>query len=77
LKKAPGVAVCDLIKPHVTERVVCDPRRNTLLKEGSKSERIDARKLADLLRSNMVRSVYQGEHGVRALKELARSYMLQ
>src|SRR5271155_1852674 len=65
----------DLIKPHVTELVVCDPRRNALLKEGSKSDRIDARKLADLLRSNMVRSVYHGEHGVRTLKELARSYL--
>jgi len=65
----------DLIKPHVTELIVCNPRRNALLKEGSKSDRIDARKLAELLRSNMVRSVYHGEHGVRALKELARSYL--
>src|ERR1035441_5811995 len=64
----------DLIKPHVTELIVCNPRRNALLKEGSKSDRIDARKLAELLRSNMLRSVYHGEHGVRALKELARSY---
>jgi transposase len=54
---------------------VCNPRRNALLKEGSKSDRIDARKLAELLRSNMLRSVYHGEHGVRALKELARSYL--
>jgi transposase len=45
------------------------------LKEGSKSDRIDARKLAELLRSNMLRSVYHGEHGVRTLKELARSYL--
>jgi transposase len=65
----------DLIKPHVTELVVCNPRRNALLKEGSKSDRIDARKLAELLRSNMVRSVYHGENGVRTLKELARSYL--
>ena len=36
----------DLVKPHVTELVVCNPRRNALLKEGSKSDRIDARKLA-------------------------------
>ena len=55
--------------------MVCNPRRNALLKEGSKSDRIDARKLAELLRSNMVRSVYHGEHGVRTLKELARSYL--
>jgi len=65
----------DLIKPHVTELIVCDPRRNALLKEGTKSDRIDARKLAELLHSNMLRSVYHGEHGVRKLKELARSYL--
>ena len=65
----------DVIKPHVTELVVCNPRRNALLKEGSKSDRIDARKLAELLRANLVRSVYHGEQGVRTLKELARSYL--
>ena len=47
----------DMIKTRVTELVVCNTRRNALLKEGSKSDRIDARKLAELLRSNMVRSV--------------------
>ena len=65
----------DLIQPHVTELVVCNPRRNALLKEGSKSDRIDARKLAELLRSNRVRAVYHGENGVRTLKELSRSYL--
>src|SRR6266436_5981281 len=65
----------DLLRPHVTNIVVCDPRRNALLKEGSKSDRIDARKLAELLRSNLLRSVYHGEHGVRTLKELARGYL--
>src|SRR5260370_15357046 len=65
----------DLLKPHVTERVVCNPRRNALLKEGSKSDRIDARKVAELLRANLLRPVYHGEHGVRTLKELARSYL--
>ena len=39
----------DLLIPHVTKIVVCNPRRNALLKEGSKSDRIDARKLAELL----------------------------
>jgi transposase len=65
----------DLLKPHVAELVVCDPRRNAYLKEGSKSDRIDARKLAELLRSNIIRSVYHGEQGVRTLKEQARSYL--
>ena len=65
----------DLLKPHVTNIVVCDPRRNALLKEGSKSDRIDARKLAELLRANLLRPVYHGEKGLRTLKELARAYL--
>jgi hypothetical protein len=59
----------------VAKLVVCDPRRNGYLKQGSKSDRNDARKLAELLHSNMLRPVYHGEHGVRSLKELARSYL--
>ena len=65
----------DLIQPHVTEVVVCNPRQNALLKAGNKSDRIDARKLAELLRGNQLKSVYHGEHGVRTLKELVRSYL--
>jgi hypothetical protein len=65
----------DLLKPHVTEVLVCDPRKNALLKQGSKSDKIDARKLAELLRLNHLKPVYHGEHGVRTLKELARSYL--
>jgi transposase len=37
--------------------------------------RIDARKLAELLRGNHLKPVYHGEHGLRTLKELARSYL--
>src|SRR5438094_4320337 len=65
----------DLLKPHVSHLVVCDPRRNALLKDGSKSDRIDARKLADLLRGNYLKPVYHGEHGLRMLKELSRTYL--
>jgi transposase len=65
----------DLLKPHVSRLVVCDPRKNALLKEGSKSDRIDARKLAELLRGNQLSPVYHGDHGVRTLKELGRSYL--
>src|ERR1700684_1529606 len=53
----------DLLKPHVTELVVCDPRRNALLKEGSKSDRIDAKKLAELLLNGSLSAVYHGENG--------------
>ena len=54
---------------------MCDPRKNTVMKQGNKSDKIDACKLADLLRGGYLRSVYRGEHGLRTLKELARSYL--
>ena len=64
----------DVLKPHVRKIVVCNPRRNALLKEGSKDDRVDARKLSELLRAGMLRAVYHGENGLRTLRELARSY---
>src|SRR5467141_4605461 len=42
----------DLLKPHVSEVLVCNPRKNALLKDGSKGDRIDARKQAELLYMN-------------------------
>ena len=65
----------DLLKPHVAKLVVCNPRKNALLKDGNKSDRIDARKLAELLYLNKLSSVYHGETGMRMLRELARSYL--
>src|SRR5437667_3259192 len=64
----------DLLQPHVHQVLVCTPRRNALLKEGSKNDKVDAGKLADLLRTGMLRPVYHGEHGLRTLRELARTY---
>ena len=51
--------------------MVCNPRRDALLKEGSKSDKVDARKLAELLRAGLLRAVYHGENGLRTLRELA------
>ncbi|HET7440501.1 MAG TPA: transposase [Terriglobales bacterium] len=65
----------DLLKPHVAELVVCNPRKNALLKQGNKNDQIDARKLASLLRGNLLKPVYHGETGVRTLRELARGYL--
>src|ERR1017187_9932713 len=65
----------DLLKPHVTRLVVCDPRKNASMIEGNKSDKIDARRLAELLRLNHLNPVYHGEHGLRSLKELVRSYL--
>ena len=65
----------DLLQPHVTKVVVCDPRKNALLQTGNKSDRIDARKLAELLRAGLLSAVYHGQTGLRTLKELCRSYL--
>jgi len=37
--------------------LVCDPRKNALLKAGNKSDRIDARKLVELLDMNKLNPV--------------------
>jgi hypothetical protein len=50
-------------------------RKNALLKSGNKSDRIDAQKLAELLRNGSLSAVYHGENGLRTLKELSRSYL--
>jgi transposase len=63
----------DVIKPHVAKVVVCDPRKNK--QDGSKTDRIDAKKLAELLRTNCLKAVYHGGQSTRTLKELARSYV--
>jgi len=63
----------DLLKPHVSKLVVCDPRKNS--REGNKNDRIDARELSDRLYMNKLSSVYHGGAGVRTLRELARSYL--
>ena len=44
----------DLVKPHVARVVVCDPRKNALLKAGNKNDRVDARKLSELLRAELL-----------------------
>src|SRR6201984_3900863 len=48
----------DVLKPHVAELVVCNPRRNALMREGSKSDKVDARKLAELLRRGLMPAEY-------------------
>jgi hypothetical protein len=44
-------------------------------REGNQSDKIDARRLAELLRLDHLTPVYHGEHGLRTLKEFVRSYL--
>jgi transposase len=64
----------DVLRGRVGELVVCDPRENRLMKDGSKGDFIDAGKLSHLLRMGAVKAVYHGQHGTGTLKELVRSY---
>jgi transposase len=64
----------EVTRAYVAEVIVCDPRRNKLLSEGSKADKPDARKLAELLRAGMLRSVYHGHEATRKLKEFVRAY---
>lgn len=65
----------DLLRPHGTEVLACNPRKNALLKSGNKSDRIDARKRAELLRAGLLSAVYHGQTSTLTVKELARTYV--
>lgn len=64
----------DLVKPLVDTVIVCNPRYNRVVLCGNKSDRIDARKLAEQLRLGKLRPVYQSEHSLRPLKQLVLGY---
>lgn len=65
----------EIVQPLVTEVIVCNPRRNKLLAVGNKGDRVDAHKLAELLRGRQLKGVYHGGGGgVRRLKELVHNY---
>jgi transposase len=65
----------DLLTPYVDKLVVCDPRKNKLLPSGHKSDKGDARKLAEWLQKGELSPVYHGSRSLRTLKELAHSYL--
>jgi transposase len=64
----------DLLLPYVSQVLVCNPRKNALLKVGNKNDKLDARKLAELLRNGQLSPVYHGQNSTRTLKELGRAY---
>jgi transposase len=64
-----------VLKPHVHSMMVCDARKSALMNAGNKSDRIEARKLSELLRAGQLSPVFHEDVGVRTLRELARSYL--
>ncbi|MGH9446733.1 MAG: IS110 family transposase [Terriglobia bacterium] len=65
----------DLLSPHVAKLVVCDARQMPRHKREKKNDRLDARKLAELLWLGNLKGVYHGNASLRALRELTRSYL--
>ncbi len=62
------------LKEHADEILVCDPYRNHLLKEGPKSDKIDARKMVQLLRADLLKPVFHsGDHFIY-LRKIVSGY---
>jgi len=62
----------DLLRPHVTKVPMCDPRKNTLLKAGNKSDRIDARKVDELNHILCLRKDYAGTGARPKMRQTAQ-----
>ncbi|HER25459.1 MAG TPA: IS110 family transposase [Candidatus Atribacteria bacterium] len=50
------------LKDSVDKLIICNPSRNRLLEEGSKTDKIDAGKLCQLLRAGMLKEVYHTDN---------------
>ena len=63
-----------MLKPCVDELIICDPYRNHLLKEGPKTDPIDATKLARLYQGGFLKPVYHSSHRYMQLRNVAHIY---
>lgn len=63
------------LREHVDELIICDPYRNHLLKEGAKSDKIDAEKLVRLLRAGMLKGVFHSGDEFIKLRKLVSGYI--
>lgn len=62
------------LKPYVDELLVCNPRRNALLSEGAKTDKIDAIKLLQLYRAGLLKPVFHTFHKNIELRKLVSAY---
>jgi transposase len=67
--------VASLLKSKRREVVICEGRRNRLILHGSKSDRVDADKLSELLRLGALRPVFQGDEATETLRRLSHHYL--
>lgn len=62
------------LKDYVNAILVCDPYRNRLLSEGPKTDKIDASKLVQLLRANLLKPVFHSGEVFIELRKLISGY---
>ena len=62
------------LKDCSDELLVCDPYRNHLLKEGAKSDKIDASKMVQLLRAGLLKPVFHSGDEFIYLRKLVSGY---
>lgn len=59
---------------EVDRVIICDPFRNKLLHHGPKTDKIDARKLCQLLQAGLLTEVYHSTSGLYELRLLVSAY---
>lgn len=59
---------------HVDEIFICDPHRNKLLGEGPKTDKIDAAKLVQLLKADLLKQVFHSTDKFLYLRRLVSGY---
>jgi len=62
------------LKDYVNKMVICDPYRNKLLDDGPKTDKIDAGKLAYLLKAGLIKEVYHSTDKFLYLRRFVSSY---
>jgi hypothetical protein len=62
------------LKDYVDRIIICDPYRNSLLKEGPKTDKIDAAKLVQLLKAGLIKEVYHSTDRFLYLRRLVSGY---
>jgi len=62
------------LKEYADKIVICDPLRNRLLSEGPKTDKIDASKLVQLLKANLVKEVYHSTDTFLYLRRVISGY---
>lgn len=63
------------LKESVDKIIICDPYRNSLLKDGPQTDKIDAKKLCLLLRTGMLKEVYHTVEKDYEIRKLVSGYI--